>query len=83
MSSKHTTLLTKTDAVSMVYNRHHRIMARSTYVFPTEEDYNDARDHIYQTMRDDYYDNSRSCSGRYVLSEQQSAPEPSLPAEFK
>jgi len=59
MSSKHTTLLTKTDAVSMVYNRHHSIMARSTYVFPTEEDYNDARDHIYQTMRDDYYDNNK------------------------
>lgn len=57
-SSKYSEL-TKTDAVSMVYNRHQMIMTRSTYVFPTEEDYNDAKEHIYQSMRDDYYDNNK------------------------
>lgn len=34
-------------------------MSRSTYVFPTEEDYNDAKDHIYQKMYHDYYDSDK------------------------
>ena len=32
---------------------------RSTYVFPTEEDYNDAKEHIYQKMYYDYSDNNK------------------------
>jgi hypothetical protein len=32
---------------------------RSTYVFPTEEDYNNVRDHIYNQMRSDYYDSNK------------------------
>ena len=35
------------------------IVSRSTYVFPTEEDYNDVKEHIYQKMRDDYYDTNK------------------------
>lgn len=34
-------------------------MSRSTYVFPTEEDYNDAREHIYKQMYRDYYDSDK------------------------
>jgi len=32
---------------------------RSTYVFPTEEDYNDAKDHVYREMSNDYYDSDK------------------------
>ncbi len=32
---------------------------RSTYLFRYERDYNDARDHLYREMRDDYYDNNK------------------------
>lgn len=31
-------------------------MSRSTYLFPTESDYNDAKEHIYKKMNSDYYD---------------------------
>ena len=34
-------------------------MSRSTYVFPTEEDYNDAKEHIYQKMYSDYCDSNK------------------------
>lgn len=32
---------------------------RSTYVFPSEEDFNDVKDHIYREMSDDYYDSNK------------------------
>lgn len=32
---------------------------RSSYVFPTEQDYDDARDHLYREMFSDYYDNDK------------------------
>lgn len=32
---------------------------RSTYLFPTENDYNDARDHIYREMYADYNDSCK------------------------
>lgn len=32
---------------------------RSTYVFPNESDYEDARDHIYREMYSDYNDSDR------------------------
>lgn len=32
---------------------------RSTYVFPTEEDYNEAKDHIYDKMYHDYNDSNK------------------------
>ncbi len=32
---------------------------RSTYVFKTEEDYNDAKNHIYRNMSSDYYDSDK------------------------
>lgn len=32
---------------------------RSTYVFKSEEDYNDAKEHIYRNMSSDYYDSNK------------------------
>ena len=32
---------------------------RSTYVFPTENDYDNARDHIYRQMYSDYGDSNK------------------------
>ncbi|NVO11911.1 MAG: hypothetical protein HXX16_18280 [Bacteroidales bacterium] len=32
---------------------------RSTYVFPTDSDYNDAKDHIYRLMSSDYGDSNK------------------------
>ncbi|MDH6357797.1 hypothetical protein [Parabacteroides sp. PF5-9] len=32
---------------------------RSTYVFPSESDYNDAKDHIYRQMYGDYSDSNK------------------------
>lgn len=44
----------------MGYNAAKIIMAdrRSTYLFEREQDYNDAKDHLYREMYQDYYDSS-------------------------
>ncbi len=32
---------------------------RSTYLLPTENDFNDVRDHLYREMQSDYYDSNK------------------------
>ena len=32
---------------------------RSSYVFRSESDFQDAKDHLYRLMRDDYYDSNK------------------------
>lgn len=60
---------------------------RSSYFFPTESDYEEAKEHIYRKMSGDYYDSDKIYfegyyAGEYVISIMDECSNPELAASL-